>query len=273
MRLFTCILALVFCSLSCAEEAKAASVTIPDRAHFRLVLLAGQSNMAGRGKVEDQDRKAHPRVVMLSEKGDWVPAIDPVHYDKPGAGVGPGRTFAITLADADPSITIGLIPTACGGSSITTWVPGGFHNQTKSHPYDDCLARTKRAMKDGELMAILWHQGESDGSKDAAEHYHERLLELMTRFRTEFKAPEVPILIGQLGQFPKKPWGETYQQVDAAHQSLVKEMPHVAFVPSDGLTPNPDNVHFNAESQREFGRRYAAAFLTVVSGKSPAKRK
>ena len=54
---------------------------------FHLFLLFGQSNMAGRGVVEPEDTKPHPRVLMLSKDGKWVPAVDPMHFDKPSAGV------------------------------------------------------------------------------------------------------------------------------------------------------------------------------------------
>jgi len=40
-------------------------------------------------------------------------------------------------------------------------------------------------------------------------------------------------------------------------------VPHSAFVSSNGLTSNPDHLHFDARSQREFGRRYALAFLSI----------
>ena len=81
-----------------------------------LYLLVGQSNMAGRGVVEEQDKTPHARVLMLSKEGKWVPAIDPMHFDKPAAGVGLGKTFGQLIAEANPGVTIGLIPCAVGGS-------------------------------------------------------------------------------------------------------------------------------------------------------------
>ena len=44
------------------------AVTIPsERGTFHLFLLAGQSNMAGRGKIEGQDRHPHPRIHVGSK--------------------------------------------------------------------------------------------------------------------------------------------------------------------------------------------------------------
>ena len=46
---------------------------------MKIFLLIGQSNMAGRGVVEAQDKVPHPRVFMLNQELAWVPAIDPMH--------------------------------------------------------------------------------------------------------------------------------------------------------------------------------------------------
>jgi len=85
---------------------------------FCLYLLIGQSNMAGRGEVEPEDRVAHPRVLALDRENRWAPAVEPIHFDKPIAGVGPGRAFGVAMAERDPSVRIGLIPCAAGGSPI-----------------------------------------------------------------------------------------------------------------------------------------------------------
>lgn len=53
------------------------------------------------------------------------------------------------------------------------------------------------------------------------------------------------------------------QMVNDAQLAVVKNVPHTAFVKSDGLTCKSDNIHFDAKSQREFGARYAAAYLKL----------
>lgn len=258
-------LSLIFVLVGSSYGEDEPAVKLPAKKNFHLFLLAGQSNMAGRGKIDKNDNKPHPRVVMLTKNGDWKPAVDPLHFDKPVAGVGLGRSFANLLADKDESIMIGLIPAACGGSPISIWEPGGYHKQTKSHPYDDAVKRTKIAMQQGVLKGILWHQGESDSKPGTAEVYQQKLTELIARFRKEFAAPELPFIIGQLGQFEKKPWTDARKTVDAAHQSIAADDSHVGFVSSKELTPRSDNVHFDAKSLREFGKRYASLYLKLAS--------
>ena len=211
----------------------AQQVKIPAKESFHIFLLAGQSNMAGRGKVADEDKVPHPRVLMLAKDGQWKPAVDPLHFDKSAAGVCLARTFGLVLADKEADITVGLVPAACGGSSIESWVPGGYHGQTKSHPYDDAIERARKAVEKGVLKGILWHQGESDSGPGRAEKHEKLLRELVERFRKELDAQDLPFVIGQLGQFDGKPWDDGRKTVDAAQKKVAVEVPNCAFVSSE----------------------------------------
>ncbi|MBX2821121.1 MAG: sialate O-acetylesterase [Rhodothermaceae bacterium] len=227
---------------------------------YDLYLLIGQSNMAGRGVVAHVDRTGNPNIKTLNREGEWVPAVDPIHFDKPIAGVGPGRSFAMAVLKQNPSKTIGLIPGAVGGSPISSWEPGGYHEPTDTHPYDDALERARIALRSGEIKAILWHQGESDSNETLAPLYKENLIQLIERLRTDLDNPDLPVLIGQLGQFEEKPWNEWRMMIDKAHREAVQELNDVFFVPSDGLSHKGDTLHFSAEASREFGERYADVY-------------
>lgn len=231
---------------------------------MQLFLLAGQSNMAGRGVVEASDRIANPRVLMLDRTMRWVPAVDPVHYDKPIAGVGPGRSFALSLLARDGGMRIGLVPAAVGGSPISTWEPGAFDPATSTHPYDDAIARARVAMRDGRLRAILWHQGESDATPQLSVRYAPRLRALIARFRAELGSPELPILIGQLGEFEGRPWTDATRRIDSVHRAIAATTPHVGYVSTAGLRHKGDTLHFDAGSARVLGERYAAAYLMMI---------
>jgi hypothetical protein len=236
----------------------------PPTPQLQLFLLAGQSNMAGRGTVADVDRVEHPRVLMFTRDLRWGPAAEPMHFDKPIAAVGPGRAFGLAVAEADTGARIGLIPTAVGGSPITAWEPGVLYKETGAYPWDDAVKRTRAAMPGGDLKAILWHQGESDGNAEAAPLYEARLRSLITRFRAEFGNPTLPFIIGQLGRFEGRPWTAGYIQVDAAHRRVAADVPGVRFVSAEGLKDGGDSLHFSADAARELGRRYAAAYLALA---------
>lgn len=247
-----------------ASSLMAQTPALPSKDKFHLFLLVGQSNMAGRGTVEAQDKTPHPRVLMLNKEGQWAPAVDPLHWDKAAAGVGLGKTFAQLYAEAHPDVTVGLIPAAHGGSPIDVWKPGQFYTPTKGHPWDDAIKRAHLAMESGTLKGILWHQGESDSTDKLAPEYEAKLHDLIARFRKELSVPEVPFVAGQMGVFAEAPWNDAKKQVDAAHRSLPDKVPHSAFASAEGLKHRGDKVHFDSPSYRELGKRYFEAFAKIA---------
>ncbi len=218
-----------------------------------IYLLIGQSNMAGRGVIEMEDRVPHPRVFVLNQDLAWEPGIDPLHYDKPVAGVGLGSTFGRVVADRVPSARIGLVPAAMGGSSIDDWMPG-------KPLYLEAVRRARAALKDGVLAGILWHQGEADSTEEKAAAYAEKFRRMSASFREELATNVVPIIVGETCR--ERPGAATINPVLAG---LADSVPFCAFVSSEGLVHRGDRTHFDSASLRELGRRYAAAWFRVAS--------
>lgn len=240
------------------------AAALPDKESFHLFLLVGQSNMAGRGVLDEAAKTAHPRVLMFDKKGEWQPAVDPLHFDKPSiVGVGPGRAFANAVAEANPEITVGLIPCAVGGSPISAWQTGAYYKPTKSHPWDDALIRARGALKDGQLKGILWHQGESDSKPELATQYEAKLHDLIGRFRSELDAKDVPFIVGQMGVFKERPWSEAKRQVDRVHKDVPNKVSQSGFASAEGLLHKGDEVHFSTDAARTLGQRFYEAWRTL----------
>jgi hypothetical protein len=230
---------------------------------LELFLLIGQSNMAGRGVLEMQDVEPPSNVYALKQDLSWKPAVDPLHFDKPEiVGVGLGRSFAKRLARERPGVAIGLIPAAFGGTSLDEWASGG-------KLFKDAVERTRAAMKSGRLRGILWHQGEADsGKSQLASSYLQRFAGFAATLRKELNAGNVPIIVGAIGEFLPERKGNPQpfsQIVNAQLASVASAVPLSAFVSAAGLKHKGDEVHFDSASLREFGRRYAAAFLSLDS--------
>ncbi|GAA4397475.1 sialate O-acetylesterase [Nibrella viscosa] len=232
---------------------------VPARLH--LFLLIGQSNMAGRGIPEAEDQQPHPRIWMLTKEQTWVPARAPLHFDKPAVvGVGPGLPFARAIADKYPTLNIGLIPAAVGGSGINAWQPGAFYEPTQSYPYDDAIRRTQKALERGQLAGILWHQGESDSNPANTGAYGTRLADLIARLRIDLNAPDVPIVVGTLGDFivNRNP---SAGLINETLRQLPRQVANTYCVEASGLTHKGDTTHFDTPSARTLGRRYAEVFI------------
>lgn len=248
LLIITTLLLPLICCAQCFAQAE------PE--NLQLFLLIGQSNMAGRGKIEAQDKIPHPRIFVLTRDLSWIPATDPLHFDKPEAGVGLGSSFARTVAEADSRVMIGLIPAAVGGTSLSQWKPDG-------QLYTDAVVRAREAMKRGVLAGILWHQGEGDSSPAAAKTYPDRFARMISRLRADLNAPDVPVIVGETGRFRAD-----CHAINEALSTLPKTMSKCVFVPAEDLNDKGDKVHFDAKSLRIFGRRYADAWLLLTKAEN-----
>jgi carbohydrate esterase-like sialic acid-specific acetylesterase len=250
MRNFVCIALLLCLTLSSKAQ--------PDSS-FHLYLLVGQSNMAGRGEITLHHRDlTYPGIYMLDRTRAWLPARHPLHFDKPVAGVGPGLSFAKAMRDATPADRLGLVPCAVGGTSIDSWVPGGYDSATKTHPYDDAVARIRIARQAGVFKGIIWHQGESDSKPAKAALYLEKLKTLVERLRKETGSSVMPFVAGELGGF--RP---VYKNINNELQKLPRAVPHSALATSAGLDHKGDSTHFNAAAADEMGKRMAARMIIL----------
>jgi hypothetical protein len=217
---------------------------------MKLFLLIGQSNMAGRGKVEDQDKVENSNIFMLTKDLKWVVAKDPVHFDKGAAGVGLCSEFARDVFKADPKSTIGLIPCAMGGSSLDQWQPG-------KPLYTTAITRAKEALKQGKLAGILWHQGESDAKPELIATYPARFETMIKQLRTELGAENVPVLIGEV-----IPGHGNHDAVNVALAETAKNTTTAALVSSADL--GKKQLHYDSADYRALGKRYAEVFLKMV---------
>lgn len=215
-------------------------------------LLIGQSNMAGRGFLSDAVSVDTSRIYTL-RMGRWQKMFRPINPDRSFSGVSLAESFAERYAQVHGE-DVGLICCADGGTTLEQWMPGSLL-------YDNALHCARLAQRSATLAGILWHQGESDCPDGLHQEYREKLLRMLQALRQDLELPNVPILIGGLGdylaEFPKPSWQlKNYPKINDALQSVSQELTNAAFVSAQGLTPNPDFLHFNAESLYAFGLRY-----------------
>lgn len=166
-----------------------------------IILLAGQSNMAGRGGVINDkwdgiipyETGQTTSILRLTAKHIWVEATDPPHRDidtNHTCGVGPGMSMAHHIVRKVPGIgTVGLVPCAVGGTNISQWSKG-------SHLYNQLVRRARISLREGgSIQGLVWYQGESDTIlKQDAEAYKRRLFNFFLDFRTDLQSPMLPII-------------------------------------------------------------------------------
>lgn len=221
--------------------------------------------MAGRGFAKDVPPIFNEKIKML-RNGRWQIMSEPVHNDRPTAGIGLAASFAGAWCLTHDTEEIGLIPCADGGTSLDEWSAGGLL-------FDNAIAQAKLAQRSSKLAGILWHQGERDSFPDLAPGYREKFALLVTELRLELNAPDLPLIIGGLGDFlPTGLYGKyftSYSLVNDALLQYAETAVHCYYATATGLTANEDQVHFNAVSQRVLGVRYFDAFKTRQHIKAP----
>lgn len=234
---------------------------IPSKKKVWVFIQAGQSNMAGRGLVEPQDTIPNNRILTINKAGKLIVAKEPLHFYEPNlTGLDCGYAFAKTLLSKIPDdVSILLIPTAVGGSSITQWLGDSLHRDV--HLLSNFKQKVTIGMKYGKVKGILWHQGESDANTKNIPLHKLRLVELTSIFRTIVKNKKLPVLIGELGSYSDNP--DNWRKINDQIAQFVSTDPFTRIVNTSDLVHKRDKIHFNSEGQRTLGERFAKAYLTT----------
>ncbi|KAL0553882.1 hypothetical protein IC582_007786 [Cucumis melo] len=255
-----------------------------------IFILAGQSNMAGRGGVEkDQsgnlvwDRlvppecEPQPSILRLNPEREWETAREPLHVGidiNRTAGIGPGMPFAHhLLAKVGPNAgVVGLVPCARGGTLIEQWI------KNPSNPnatfYKNFIERIKASDKDGGVVrALFWFQGESDAAmSDTAHRYKDNLKQFFTDIRNDIKPRFFPIILAKIAVYDPFMKHDTHDlaAVRAAQEEVSKELPDILTIDALQLPINfttnagfnLDHAHFNNNTEIVVGKWFADTYLS-----------
>jgi hypothetical protein len=267
--------------------------------NFHIYLLFGQSNMAGgcngsTAKPSSIDNKpadcdTTPRVKVLAftncnststpcktklnrQHNSWYTAFPPYHNC--GEGIGPADYFGKMLLDSiRDDIKIGFIPCALSGVDIDFFRKGikssrrsEFTIPPDNHwnsAYDWMLERCKLAQQSGVIKGILLHQGESDAG--TGDTWVSKVKGIFSDLKTDLKLGDIPIVVGELIQDPAADQG--VKALNPYVNKLPSQVTNCAVASSKDLKLRSEDtyrLHFSCESVREFGRRYARAFLQLA---------
>jgi carbohydrate esterase-like sialic acid-specific acetylesterase len=224
------------------------SLAPPDQ----VFILAGQSNMLGRGQPSSSGAGADPSLWNW-RAAFWRVAHDPLGTPTdPDNGVGPGMTFGKDLLAAEPGQRIGIVMCARGSTSMDAWLPG-------QGPYENCVRQATAT--GGTVRGILFLQGEADASQSKlASTWAAKFQKMLAGFRSVF-GPNLPAVIGEIGNIAKK--GNKYAPIVRAQQELAAtQNTHVAVFSTLDLPIGPDGLHFTVPAYFEVGHRFASHWLS-----------
>ena len=218
-------------------------------------LLIGQSNMAGRGNLNEASKIDTSRIFIL-RNGRWQKMFRPINPDRSFSGVSLAESFAEAYSQKY-DVDVGLICCADGGTALSQWMPSELL-------FDNAVNNAKLAARTSEIVGVLWHQGEADCSKDLYPTYQKRFEIMMNSLRAELNLCDVPFVLGGLGDFLNDCSLDenlkNYQHINDSLKNIAAKNKNIGFASAEGLTSNPDNLHFNSESLYKFGIRYFEEF-------------
>ena len=280
------------------------SFTVSADKPVHVVLLAGQSNMAGSGSYmalseTDQARAvAASSQVRISRNGS--PAV-PLSYEtsqyqleKRGFAeiFGPELFLGITLTEANPEQDYLFVKVSQGGTALYgAWNPEWaaekadavetkeFKKKLKLYEkhlraIHENLAGLEAQDRNYEIIGMVWMQGENDAAQEvSARSYEQNLKKLIAGYRTTYNVPDMPFVCGQInsryGDFDEGPSLVRQAFVDVAeadkHVEVIRTVPEP---PWTDFPKHDDQVHYNAEGQKRLGTAMAQALLKFTEQRS-----
>lgn len=226
----------------------------------KLFILLGQSNMAGRAQIEQKDTASLSMVQIFNDQGCFERAKNPlnrysnIRKELPMQKLGPGYTFAQRVSSKLQD-TIFIIINARGGTAIER-----FMKNDSSGYYEKTILRIKQAMKENPDLkpeAIIWHQGESNQNDYVG--YLSHLRKLIEDYRKDLNAPKLLLIAGEIGR-----WNPNLIHISRKIAAIPDSIPNAYLVTSQGLE-HIDEFHFDSESQRELGKRFADKYIEITT--------
>lgn len=236
-----------------------------------IFVLAGQSNMVSRGKLDDAFRDEVLRSAGISyvwglERRPIADFVSRSGLDDPWprkAGnytQGVGVNFALALRSMGVERDIILVPCAVSGSSILEWVPEPSGAAAEGL-YERCLGNVAAARQFGEVSALLFYQGERDARDDIRSRGWEKLFRtVIGAFRADLDNSALPVFVVPIAELgaslnDRYPFWSDVQKTQAESSGSA-----LSVVDSSNLKTGDDGLHLDSESHRILGRRLAAAF-------------
>lgn len=250
---------------------------------YDVYLLAGQSNMDGRGLTADltpeQQRPISHCIIFyrnaLASSETWKPLAPgfsvPPRFKGPlpSPKFGPEIGFARTVRAHSPAQSLALIKGSKGGTSLRAdWKPGiKGKPETQGRQYRDFIETirmaTEQLQQQGHqyrIRGLLWHQGESD-AKQAQETYRSQLTTFVARIREDTGIADLPVVTGEVFDNGKR------DSVRAATQDVADADSTIGMVSAEDTSTWDSGTHFDARSQLLLGERYARQMRQLLPSK------
>ena len=213
---------------------------------FDILIQAGQSNAEGYGfGPTEEPWEPDDRVWVLNGDFTISQAAEKV--------TGNDIQSDFSLSFVREYIRDGRLEEGRGILILRTAVGGTGFLDGHWKPEDDLYLRmiemTRTALElnpENRLVALLWHQGETDTSYDATfSGHYDRLMTLVKGVRETFGRPDLPFIAGDFVQDWKGLNIEVCTPVVDAIRAVCRDCGNGGFVETDGLLSNRQELDYN----------------------------
>jgi len=247
-----------------------------EKTHY-VILMGGQSNMVGQGKIEEIDNSELPDNIKYFNYG-MSPGFKISSSDRFGPEIG----LAQQLSAKYPDKEFILIKYAIGGASMLNWSadydslkakitgnPELFGNMHKAfNQKTDSILQGMKHQK----VALLWMQGERDARiPEAGVDYYDNFKNFVESIGIDSKNTDLPILFGKVN-----PPLERYSALDTvrkAQERIVNDVANTFLIETDDLEKWDDEVHYSSNGQLDLGRRYGEQLIMIMENKTTHNKK
>jgi hypothetical protein len=262
-----------------AEAVAAGGGSAPADPGYDIVILAGQSNMSGRGTpFSATTDPINARIFQYGNSGaaknTISPASEPLLMHDTPSGIGPGLQFArwYTARRLALGRKVLLVPVAHGGTALSTTAALGWRRGVAGNLYANMIAQVQGALSaagsGSRIVAALWLQGETDGDAGTTgAQYQTDLDALIAGLRTDLSESTLPFIIGTM--VPEYLSTGTRAQIDAVHRDTPNRIARTDVAVSAVSMNKGDGNHFNGPGSRYNGRAFFDAFERVSAGLAP----
>jgi len=134
----------------------------------------------------------------------------------------------------------------------------------ENHPYNKLVELGRKDQQDGVIIGILLHQGETNtGDQQWPNNVKKKYDRLISDLYLD--PTKVPLLVGEVVN-------ADVGGSCAYHNNIIANVPNVIpnsyVIKSNGLPSGGDNLHFSAQSYREFGKRYVETMLSILESQN-----
>ncbi len=276
-------------------------IIVQEKKDVYVVLLAGQSNMAGAGNYDKLDESIRKRIekvadrVFISQSNTLQKSLS-WYKNKPSKKYdftkrfGPELLIGLTLAEKYPKKEFLLIKHAKGGTALYgAWNPDWTIEKAKEvekgekkqswnlmKQHIDLINQNLNILKEKgksyKIIGLTWMQGENDAAIEiSATTYKENLKNLIDSYRTEFIESKMPFVVGQINSNYGKFKNKGSKMVRTFMEEIANEDKNVAIIKTSmdkswlDYPKHSDNVHYNSEGQKRLGIAFANKLIELIN--------